>query len=126
MPITSSSILRINLSIRQYRAPAHRFTNYKACWAPTIKREFTSGRMDRAKFSMGMNVEYKPVGGRNSNTSSSTGVIQRVLTEDGMAGSTSVNVKASEESPRYEIKNNKTGKTSAVKEENILKEASTP
>lgn len=41
--------------------------------------------------------------GRNSNTSSSTGVIQRVLTEDGLAGSTSVNVKASEDSPRYEV-----------------------
>lgn len=77
--------------------------------------------MVQAKFKEGQQVEYKPVGGRDSNTSSSTGTIERVITEDSPAGSTGVTVKADPEHPRYEIRNSNTGKTSAVKEENILR-----
>lgn len=41
--------------------------------------------------------------GRDSNTSSSTGTIERVITEDSPAGSTGVTVKADQEHPRYEV-----------------------
>lgn len=44
----------------------------------------------------------------------------RVLTHDDAAGSTHVTVKASEDNPRYEIKNANTGKLSALNESNIL------
>ncbi|KAI9676850.1 MAG: hypothetical protein M1817_006689 [Caeruleum heppii] len=70
------------------------------------------------KYKEGQTVRYKPVGGPNSNTAESTGVVKKVLTQSGQA--TDRNVEASEESPRYEIANSNTGKTSAIKEENIL------
>ena len=42
--------------------------------------------------------------GRDSNTSSSTGIIERVLMEDTQAGSTGVTVHANPEHPRYEVR----------------------
>ncbi|KAI5854063.1 hypothetical protein BZA05DRAFT_473374 [Tricharina praecox] len=52
-------------------------------------------------------------------TSTSVGKIERVLTEPTQAGDAQVTVQASEKDPRYEIRNEKTGKAAAVKEENI-------
>ncbi|KAF8420473.1 hypothetical protein EV426DRAFT_675410 [Tirmania nivea] len=112
--ITPRASISINLIFKQFHAPAYRITSNSF-------RNFTASAMVNAKYKEGQQVEYKPVGGRDSNTSSSTGTIERVITEDAPAGSTGVTVKADPEHPRYEVKNDKTGKTSAVKEENILK-----
>ncbi|KAL4990095.1 hypothetical protein BDW68DRAFT_175251 [Aspergillus falconensis] len=73
------------------------------------------------RYSNGMMVEYKPVGGRESNTSKSVGKIKSVLTESGRQADR--NVDASEENPRYEIENANTGKITSVYEDNILGEA---
>ncbi|KAL4819691.1 hypothetical protein BDW67DRAFT_182017 [Aspergillus spinulosporus] len=73
------------------------------------------------RYSNGQMVEYKPVGGRDSNTSKSTGMIKSVLTEPGRQADR--NVDASEDNPRYEIENANTGKITSVYEDNILGEA---
>ncbi|KAL4864338.1 hypothetical protein BDV12DRAFT_201206 [Aspergillus spectabilis] len=73
------------------------------------------------RYSNGQMVEYKPVGGRDSNTSVSTGKIMSVLTEPGVQADR--NVEASEDKPRYEIENSNTGKHTSVFESNILGEA---
>ncbi|KAI3336818.1 hypothetical protein HD806DRAFT_528406 [Xylariaceae sp. AK1471] len=70
------------------------------------------------KYSDGEKVRYKPVGGRNSNTSESTGTITNVLTEPGTQADR--NVQASADEPRYEIQNDNTGKLTSVYESNIL------
>ncbi|KAL4977673.1 hypothetical protein BDW66DRAFT_132182 [Aspergillus desertorum] len=72
------------------------------------------------RYSNGQTVEYKPVGGRDSNTSKSTGKIKSVLTEPGRQADR--NVDASEDNPRYEIENSNTGKITSVYEDNILGE----
>ncbi|KAF8475617.1 hypothetical protein BDZ91DRAFT_710016 [Kalaharituber pfeilii] len=72
------------------------------------------------KYHQGQYVEYRPIGGRDTNSSTSHGTIERVITHDEPAGSTGVTVKASPEHPRYEIKNANTGKLSALNESNIL------
>ncbi|KAJ5643841.1 uncharacterized protein N7484_006348 [Penicillium longicatenatum] len=87
-------------------------------------------------FQEGQRVNYKPVGGPNSNTSTSTGVIREVATEPTTL--TGRSVAASDKEPRYqlrelsrmydesvdltclEIENEKTRKSSAVKEANII------
>jgi len=76
----------------------------------------------RTEYQAGQNVEYKPIGGPNSNTSVSTGTIERVITSKQPAGDTKVSVNASEDNPRYEIKNNHTGKKSAINGANIIGE----
>ncbi|WEW61808.1 hypothetical protein PRK78_007304 [Emydomyces testavorans] len=73
------------------------------------------------RFSEGQCVRYKPVGGPESNTSESTGIILSVSTEPTQQAGR--NVAASEEDPRYEIKNDNTGKTTTVYEKNILSSA---
>ncbi|KAI0804138.1 hypothetical protein GGR55DRAFT_682007 [Xylaria sp. FL0064] len=70
------------------------------------------------KFSDGERVRYKPVGGPDSNTSESTGTITDVLTEPGVQADR--NVQASAKEPRYEIKNDNTGKLTTVYEANVL------
>ncbi|KAI0393970.1 hypothetical protein F5Y17DRAFT_429916 [Xylariaceae sp. FL0594] len=70
------------------------------------------------KYSTGQSVRYKPVGGRNSNTSESTGRITDVLTEPGQQADR--NVQASSDEPRYEIQNDNTGKLTSIYESNIL------
>ncbi|KAL7266892.1 hypothetical protein RUND412_010542 [Rhizina undulata] len=85
---------------------------------PLFRYLHASAVMAAPKFQEGQKVEYHPIGGAHG-TSTSTGVIKRVLTEPDHAGSTGVTVKASPDDPRYEIQNDKTGKTSAVKEGNI-------
>ncbi|KAL4737042.1 hypothetical protein BDV11DRAFT_192574 [Aspergillus similis] len=73
------------------------------------------------RYTNGQMVEYKPVGGRDSNTSKSVGTIMSVLTEPGRQADR--NVDASEDAPRYEIENSNTGKITTVYEDNILGEA---
>ncbi|KAJ5918426.1 hypothetical protein N7466_010418 [Penicillium verhagenii] len=69
-------------------------------------------------FQEGQRVNYKPVGGPNSNTSSSIGIIREVATKP--TALTGRSVTASDEEPRYQIENLKTHKHSAVKEANII------
>ncbi|KAI0971776.1 hypothetical protein F4678DRAFT_479210 [Xylaria arbuscula] len=71
-----------------------------------------------AKYSEGQIVRYKPVGGPDSNSSESTGVITNVLTEPGRQADR--NVQASAREPRYEIQNDNTGKMTSIYEANIL------
>lgn len=66
----------------------------------------------------GDTVRYKPVGGPESHTSETVGVIREVRTEDSQL--TGRNVVASPEEPRYEIENSHTHKRSAIKESNIM------
>ncbi|KAI1355705.1 hypothetical protein F5Y01DRAFT_310586 [Xylaria sp. FL0043] len=70
------------------------------------------------KYKNGQLVRYKPVGGPDSNTPESTGKITDVLTEPGVQADR--NVQASADEPRYEIKNDNTGKLTTVYEGNIL------
>ncbi|RPA85754.1 hypothetical protein BJ508DRAFT_193552, partial [Ascobolus immersus RN42] len=71
-------------------------------------------------YEVGDRVQYRPIGGPDSNTSTSTGTIERVLTSKTPAGSTGVSVNASVEEPQYEILNDNTHKKSALKGKNIL------
>ncbi|GAP87814.1 hypothetical protein SAMD00023353_2801570 [Rosellinia necatrix] len=73
------------------------------------------------KYSTGQTVRYKPVGGPDSNTSESTGIIKDVLTEPGVQASR--NVQASHDEPRYEIQNENTGKMTSIYEANIISRA---
>ncbi|KAK7719499.1 hypothetical protein SLS57_005698 [Botryosphaeria dothidea] len=69
-------------------------------------------------YEVGQKVRYKAIGGPESNTPTSVGTIMSVATEPRrMSGH---NVQASEEDPRYEIKNEHTGKKSAIFETNII------
>ncbi|KAH7187333.1 hypothetical protein DER44DRAFT_816537 [Fusarium oxysporum] len=71
-----------------------------------------------AKYKTGQSVRYKPVGGPDSQTSETVGVITDVLTEPGIQADR--NVQASPDSPRYEIQNSNTDKVTTVYEANIL------
>ncbi|KAJ3526183.1 hypothetical protein NMY22_g10272 [Coprinellus aureogranulatus] len=73
------------------------------------------------QFKVGETVRYKPVGGRDSNTSESTGIIRDCITEPGRQADRNVN--ANEDNPRYEIENSNTGKLTSVYESNILEKA---
>ncbi|KAL0253073.1 hypothetical protein SLS55_010523 [Diplodia seriata] len=71
------------------------------------------------RYEVDQKVLYKAIGGPDSNTPVSHGTIMSVITSDArMAGH---NVKASEDDPRYEIKNDNTGKKSAIFETNIIR-----
>ncbi|MCJ1367262.1 hypothetical protein MMC16_006394 [Acarospora aff. strigata] len=70
------------------------------------------------QYKEGQQVRYKPVGGPDSNTSESVGTIKAVATEPSNLADRNVN--ASEEEPTYEIENTNTGKSSPIKESNIL------
>ncbi|KAJ6577821.1 hypothetical protein B0H19DRAFT_1121465 [Mycena capillaripes] len=70
------------------------------------------------QYKKGQAVRYKPIGGPDSNTPESVGMIHGVLTEPGRQADRNVN--ASEDDPRYEIENLNTGKTTTIYEKNIL------
>ncbi|PGH28052.1 hypothetical protein AJ80_00307 [Polytolypa hystricis UAMH7299] len=72
-------------------------------------------------YHQGMNVRYKPVGGPESRTAESIGLIKSVLTSTTQQGGRTI--AASEEDPRYEIQNQNTGKKTMINERNILGEA---
>ncbi|KAJ5267070.1 hypothetical protein N7478_009878 [Penicillium angulare] len=60
-------------------------------------------------FHPGQTVNYKPVGGPNSNTSSSKGIIRDVATKPG-ATLTGRSVSASEQMPSYQVRATHFGK----------------
>ncbi|RPB26511.1 hypothetical protein L211DRAFT_899891 [Terfezia boudieri ATCC MYA-4762] len=62
-----------------------------------------------------------PLEGRNTNSPTLHGKIEQVITQDDVAGRTGVTVHASAEDPRYEIRNCNTGKTTGLRESNILR-----
>ncbi|OBT66904.1 hypothetical protein VE03_04155 [Pseudogymnoascus sp. 23342-1-I1] len=70
------------------------------------------------KYENGQVVFYKPIGGPNSETAESTGIITDVLTQPGQQAN--INVTATAAQPRYEIQNYNTGQTTSVYEDNIL------
>jgi len=70
-----------------------------------------------AQYKTGDRVKYRAAGAATSFT---TGEVVDVLTETQPAGATGVSVKASEEEPRYLIRNDNTGKETAYKTENII------
>ncbi|KAG8837350.1 hypothetical protein FRB91_008149 [Serendipita sp. 411] len=59
-------------------------------------------------------------GATSVESSRTTGVITSVVTDPAPAGTTGVTVQASEDEPRFVIKNDKTGKETAYKAENII------
>ncbi|KAJ5887871.1 hypothetical protein N7495_007912 [Penicillium taxi] len=71
-----------------------------------------------AIYKEGDRVSYKPVGGPNSNTSASTGIIRGVTTT--LTTLSGRSMTAMEQEPRYQIENDNTSKNSVVKECNIL------
>jgi len=72
---------------------------------------------------VGDKVEYEAIGGGHggASNSTSTGIVTDILTETQEAGSTGSRVKASEDEPRFVIKNDNTGKETAYKGANIHK-----
>jgi hypothetical protein len=86
------------------------------------------------KYSVGDIVRYHPIGGKLSSASiflsdtfpgpntmvTSLGTIERVLTQNtSNTGDSAITVKASPGHPRYEIRNNHTGKAAGIAEANI-------
>ncbi|RPA71692.1 hypothetical protein BJ508DRAFT_335800 [Ascobolus immersus RN42] len=71
------------------------------------------------KYSAGDIVRYHPIGGPTTMVTS-LGTIQRVLTQNTPnTGDSAITVKASMDHPRYEIRNNHTGKAAGIAEANI-------
>ncbi|KAJ1305283.1 hypothetical protein OPQ81_000308 [Rhizoctonia solani] len=73
-----------------------------------------------AQYQVGQKVKYTAIGGGNVENSTTSGEILQVITDAEPAGESGVTVKASEEEPRYLIKNDNTGKTTAYKADNII------
>ncbi|KAF9448503.1 hypothetical protein P691DRAFT_759876 [Macrolepiota fuliginosa MF-IS2] len=75
-----------------------------------------------AQYNSGDRVKYHAIGGASSATdqSTTTGKIVDVITETQPAGNTGVRTQASEDEPRYVIRNDNTGKETAYKTANIL------
>ncbi|KAG8706978.1 hypothetical protein FRC11_007787 [Ceratobasidium sp. 423] len=73
-----------------------------------------------AQYRVGQKVRYTAIGGGNVENSETTGEIVEVITNPEPAGTSGVTVKASEEEPRYMIKNDNTGKSTAYKADNII------
>ncbi|CAE6501378.1 unnamed protein product [Rhizoctonia solani] len=73
-----------------------------------------------AKYQVGQKVKYTAIGGGNVENSTTTGEIVEVITGPEPAGDSGVTVQASEEEPRYLIKNDNTGKSTAYKVDNII------
>ncbi|KAJ3368886.1 hypothetical protein GGF31_006021 [Allomyces arbusculus] len=67
---------------------------------------------------VGDHVRYRPVGGGDSNTTESQGVVEEIVTEEKHVGT--VNVHATPEMPRVAIRNDHTDKVTAYRPENIL------
>lgn len=74
-------------------------------------------------YEVGDRVEYYGIGGGTGGNEQSTtvGEICDILTERAPAGDTGVTVRASDENPRYVIKNDNTGKETAYKADNIIR-----
>ncbi|OQD89645.1 hypothetical protein PENANT_c002G01483 [Penicillium antarcticum] len=68
-------------------------------------------------YEKGQKVNYRPVGGADSKTNKSVGIIRDISTSN--TNLTGRSVSASDDMPRYEIENVNTHKRSAIKECNI-------
>ncbi|KAH8426878.1 DUF2945 domain-containing protein [Aspergillus melleus] len=69
-------------------------------------------------YSEGDKVRYKALGGLDSKTSATVGIIREVRTSPiNLMGR---HIAASKDDPRYEIENEHTHKTSAIKETSII------
>ncbi|KAF5359491.1 hypothetical protein D9756_002907 [Leucocoprinus leucothites] len=75
-----------------------------------------------SQYKVGDHVKYHAIGGAGSgaDTSTSTGEIVDIKTQTESAGNSGNVAKASEEEPRYVIKNDNTQKETAYKAGNIL------
>ncbi len=84
------------------------------------------------EFSEGDRVEYHPIGGGESYTTTTTGVITKVMTHQELFGETKRHIHADEEHPRlscfdwllmtgYVIMNDHTKKETPYKADNILR-----
>ncbi|KAG8687393.1 hypothetical protein FRC09_011742 [Ceratobasidium sp. 395] len=76
--------------------------------------------MSSQEYKVGQKVKYTAIGGGNVENSETTGVIEEILTHPEPAGTTGNTVQASEEEPRYVIKNDNTGKSTPYKAANII------
>ncbi|CAE6376889.1 unnamed protein product [Rhizoctonia solani] len=73
-----------------------------------------------AQYQVGQKVKYTAIGGGNVENSTTTGEIVEVITQPEPAGTSGNTVQASEEEPRYLIRNDNTGKDTAYKADNIV------
>ncbi|KAG8722755.1 hypothetical protein FRC08_010365 [Ceratobasidium sp. 394] len=72
------------------------------------------------QYKVGQKVQYTAIGGGNVENSATTGEIIEVITTPEPAGTTGNTVQASEEEPRYLIRNDNTGKSTPYKAANII------
>ncbi|KAJ3725714.1 hypothetical protein EV361DRAFT_946639 [Lentinula raphanica] len=75
--------------------------------------------MSQNNYNVGDRVEYQGIGGGNVGNSTTHGEITDIITEKQPAGSSGNTVNASEQDPRFVIRNDNTGKETAYKSENI-------
>ncbi|KAJ3561441.1 hypothetical protein NP233_g10192 [Leucocoprinus birnbaumii] len=75
-----------------------------------------------AQFKVGDRVKYHAIGGASSgaDTSTSTGEIVDIKTQTESAGTQGIKAQASEQEPRFVIRNDNTQKETAYKAGNIL------
>ncbi|KAJ8075279.1 hypothetical protein AAF712_013725 [Marasmius tenuissimus] len=74
-----------------------------------------------SSYKVGDRVEYQAIGGGNVENSTTTGVIVDIIEEKKPAGETGVTVNASEDEPRYLIRNDNTQKETPYKADNLVK-----
>ncbi|KAK7041415.1 hypothetical protein VNI00_009281 [Paramarasmius palmivorus] len=72
-----------------------------------------------ASYEVGDHVEYQAIGGGNVENSTTRGEILKIIESKQPAGESGVQVNASEDEPRYLIRNDNTGKETAYKANNI-------
>ncbi|KAJ8076078.1 hypothetical protein PM082_022063 [Marasmius tenuissimus] len=71
-------------------------------------------------YKVGDHVEYQAIGGGNVENSTTSGVIVDIIDEKRPAGDTGVQVNASEDEPRFLIRNDNTQKETPYKAANIV------
>ncbi|EEB90160.1 hypothetical protein MPER_11672 [Moniliophthora perniciosa FA553] len=74
-------------------------------------------------YKVGDRVEYQAIGGGNVENSTTSGEIVEIIESKQPVGETGVQVNASEDEPRYLIRNDNTGKETAYKGSNIMGKA---
>ncbi|KAF8699877.1 hypothetical protein RHS03_06911, partial [Rhizoctonia solani] len=86
----------------------------------TLLTTLTPIPVEMAQYQVGQKVKYTAIGGGNVENSTTTGEIVEVITSPEPAGTSGNTVQASEEEPRYLIRNDNTGKETAYKADNIV------
>ncbi|KAK1233723.1 hypothetical protein PQX77_003103 [Marasmius sp. AFHP31] len=74
-----------------------------------------------SSYKVGDRVEYQAIGGGNVENSTTTGVIVDIIEEKQPAGDSGNTVNASEDEPRYLIRNDNTQKETPYKADNLVK-----